>query len=72
LRGSDASGKSETGADHMQVYWYFLIPAIFLAIFSGEIDKAVKADQKVRNVILVFCGGVSLICIIAILASLFA
>lgn len=55
----------------MQIYWYFLFPAIFLAIFSGEIDKAIKADQKVRNVILVFCGGVSLICIIAILASLF-
>lgn len=60
------------GADHMQIYWYFLIPAIFLIIFSGEIDKAVKANQKLRNVILVFCGGVSLICIIAILASLFA
>lgn len=56
----------------MQIYWYFLFPAIFLAIFSGEIDKAVKADQKVRNVILVFCGGVSLICIITILASFFA
>ena len=56
----------------MQIYWYFLIPAIFLIIFSGEIDKAVKADQKVRNVILVFCGGVSLLCIIGILASLVA
>lgn len=56
----------------MQIYWYFLFPAIFLIIFSGEIDKAVKANQKLRNVILVFCGGVSLICIIAILASLFA
>lgn len=56
----------------MQIYWYFLIPAIFLAIFSGEIDRAVKANQTVRNVILVFCGGVSLICIIAILASLFS
>ena len=56
----------------MQIYWYLLIPAIFLAIFSGEIDRAVKANQTVRNVILVFCGGVSLICIIAILASLFS
>ena len=56
----------------MQIYWYFLIPAIFLAIFSGEIDKAVKANQKLKNIILVFCGGVSLICIIAILASLFS
>lgn len=56
----------------MQIYWYFLIPAIFLAILSGEIDRAVKANQTVRNVILVFCGGVSLICIIAILASLFS
>lgn len=65
-------GKSESGADHMQIDWYFLIPAIFLIIFSGEIDKAVKANQKLRNVILVFCGGVSFICIIAILASLFA
>lgn len=55
----------------MQLYWWLLIPAILLAIFSDRIDKAVKADKKLGKVVLVFGSGVALVCFIAILASYF-
>lgn len=53
----------------MQVYWWFLLPAILLTLFSDPIARAVKADQTLRTVILIFCGGVILVCIVAMLAS---
>lgn len=56
----------------MSIYWWFLIPAIFLAAFSGPIDAAVKTDGKLKKVILVFSVGVVLVCGIVIIASLFA
>ena len=56
----------------MSIYWWFLIPAIFWAAFSGPIDAAVKTDRKLKKVILVFSVGVALVCGIAIIASLFA
>lgn len=56
----------------MSIYWWFLIPVIFLAAFSGPIDEAVKTDGKLKKVILVFSAGVASVCGIAIIASLFA
>ena len=55
---------------YMEIYWWFLIPAICLAIFSEKIGMAVKADKKLRKVILVFSAGVILVCIIPMIASL--
>lgn len=56
----------------MQIDGWFLIPAILLALFSNKIDKAAKADTKLRPVLWVFCGGVALVCIIALAASAMA
>lgn len=56
----------------MNSYWWLLIPAIFLAAFSGPIAAAVKTDGKLKKVILVFSAGVVFVCGIAIIASLFA
>lgn len=33
----------------MNNYWWLLVPAIFLAIFSDKIDEAVKADEKLKK-----------------------
>lgn len=55
----------------MNDYWWFLIPAIFLVIFSDKIDKVAKADKKLKKVILVICAGVVLITLIRIVADLF-
>ncbi len=56
----------------MNSYWWLLIPAIFLAAFSGPIAAAVKTDGKLKKVILVFSAGVVFVCGIAIIGSLFA
>lgn len=56
----------------MNIYWWLLIPAIFMAIFSEKIDIAVKADKKLKKVILVFSVGVIMVCAIAIIVSQFA
>lgn len=56
----------------MNIYWWLLIPAIFLAIFSEKIDMAVKTDKKLKKVILVFSVGVIMVCAIAIIVSQFA
>ena len=48
----------------MQIYWWFLIPAFFLLIFSDRIDRAVKANRKLRKamlVILALCSGLLLV-----------
>ena len=62
-------------ANYMQIYWWFLIPAFFLLIFSDRIDRAVKANRKLRKamlVILALCSGLLLVSIMAVLASRFA
>ena len=59
----------------MQIYWWFLIPAFFLLIFSDRIDRAVKANRKLRKamlVILALCSGLLLVSIMAVLTSRFA
>lgn len=55
----------------MNDYWWFLIPAIFFAIFSDKIDEAAKADEKLKKVILVICAGVVLITLIRVVSDLF-
>lgn len=55
----------------MNNYWWLLVPAIFLAIFSDKIDEAVKADEKLKKVILVICAGVVLITLIRVVSDLF-
>ena len=57
--------------DFMNDYWWFLMPAIFLAIFSDKIDEAARADKKLKKVILVICAGVVLITLIRVVSDLF-
>ena len=59
----------------MQIYWWFLIPAFFLLIFSDRIDRAVKANRKLRKamlVILALCSGLLLVSIMLCLHRAFA
>lgn len=53
----------------MERYGWFLIPAIFLAVFSDQIDEAAKADEKLKKVIFVICAGIILITLIGIAAG---
>ena len=46
---------------------WLIIAAIFCALFSDKIDKAVKGDKQVKKVILVFSAGGLLICAIPII-----
>lgn len=67
--GAGVRHKWKWKGNSMQVYWWFLLPAILLTLFSDPITRAVKADQTLRTVILIFCGGVILVCIVAMIAS---
>lgn len=55
----------------MEYYWWFLMPAIFLAIFSDKIYEAAKVDENLKKIILVICAGVVLITPIRVVADLF-
>lgn len=52
----------------MEIMWIFLILAIVCALFSDKIDAAFKADQKLKRIILIFSGGILLVCMIAVIA----
>ena len=49
-----------------------MILAIVCALFADKIDMAVKGNEKVKKVIVVFSVGVLLVCTIAIVASILA
>jgi len=53
----------------MKMYWIFILLAIICALFSDKIDTAVKADKKLKKVILIFSVGVLLVCTIVIIAT---
>lgn len=50
----------------MKLYWIFLVIAIVCALCSDKIDRAVKANKKVKKIVLFFCGVLLLISIISI------
>lgn len=54
----------------MKIYWILIILAVICALSADKIDKAVNADNKLRYVLWVFCGGICLISIIGIAANL--
>lgn len=54
----------------MKIYWIFVILAIVCALFSDKIDTAIKADKKLKKVIVIFSVGVLLVCTIAIIATI--
>jgi hypothetical protein len=56
----------------MKISWILIILPIVCAIFSDKIDSTVKGNKKVRNVILIFCGGVFLISAVGIISTFFA
>ncbi|MET0015825.1 hypothetical protein [Oscillibacter sp.] len=39
----------------MQIYWIFIIIAVFVLIFSGKIDAAAKADKKLKKLLIGAC-----------------
>lgn len=52
--------------------WKYLIPVIIgviVALFSEDIDRALNGNKKLKKVILVFGGGVIIICMIAAVLS---
>ena len=48
----------------------FIMAAILCALFSDRIDMAVKGEQRVKKVILVFSAGVCSVCMIAVVAGI--
>ena len=51
----------------MQIICVLLMIAAFVfTLFSGKIDMAVKGDNKVKKVIVVFSVGTLLVCIITL------
>lgn len=48
----------------------FMMAAILCALFSDRIDMAVKGEQRVKKVILVFSAGVCSVCMIAVVAGI--
>lgn len=53
----------------MELYWWFLIPAIAMAIFSDKIDKAANADKKLKKWLIAACVILVLISVILIVKS---
>lgn len=52
--------------------WKYLAPVIvgvIVALFSEDIDKMFNGNKKLKKVILVFCGGVIIICMISAVLS---
>ncbi len=47
-----------------------IMVAIICALFSDQIDMAVKGDKKVKKVVVIFSGGVLLVFAIVILVSI--
>lgn len=47
-----------------------IMAAIICALFSDQIDMAVKGDKKVKKVVVIFSGGVLLVFTIVILVSI--
>lgn len=44
----------------MKIYWVFIMLAIICALFSDDIDKAVKADKGLKKAVTVF--GIAALC----------
>lgn len=54
------------------IVWKYLIPVIIgvvIALFSDEIDKLLNGNKELKKVILVFSGGLIIICMIAAVIS---
>ena len=52
--------------------WKYLAPVIvgvLVALLSEDIDKMFNGNKKLKKVILVFCGGVIIICMISAVLS---
>ena len=52
--------------------WKYLAPVIvgvIVALFSEDIDKMFNGNKKLKKVILVYCGGVFIICMISAVLS---
>lgn len=53
----------------MQIYWIFLMCAIFLAVFSDKIDRAAKANKKLKRWLIVLCIILALVSVVLIIKS---
>ena len=51
-------------------YVLLMIAVIVYALFANKINMAVRGDEEVKKVIVVFSVGVLLVCVIAIGASI--
>lgn len=56
----------------MKIQYILLLSAILCALCADKLDKAFECHKKLRFVILVSAAGVSLICIISVLAQFLA
>ena len=49
----------------MPIYFWFIVAAIIVAIFSDKIDEKVNANGKLKKVVIVFCIGIVIVLSIA-------
>lgn len=54
----------------MKLYWIFLILSVVCSLSSAQIDKIFMGKGKLRKVLLVFSGGLFLVCLIPLLAKI--
>ena len=45
----------------MPIYFWFIIAAIIVAIFSNKIDEKVNANGKLKKVVITFCIGIVIV-----------
>lgn len=55
----------------MENYWFFLLPAVFCALFAGKINTNVKEDKALKKVIFSFALGLFGVSAIGILIVIF-
>ena len=56
---------------YMKIWWIFIVLGIVCALCSDKIDKAVKADKRVKKLVLILCGVLLLISIVSIYKATF-
>ncbi len=54
----------------MNIFWPFLIAAIFCCIFSSQIDQVFKKSRTVKEILIVLCVVLVLISMVLVIDTL--
>ena len=56
----------------MKIYILLIVLSIICTLVADRIDQATNSGGKLRRVLRVFCGGICLVSLIGLLASLYS